>query len=489
MKNTACIIILLSLLIAAISSVALAQNQSENQTIDVIGTGRIYGEDISSARDQAISDCLVTAISLVAADLLQQQVLIQSFRDMNRLLFSSADKYVQGYKVLTEDTTGRVYRVMVQATVSVEKIRELLIQNDILSRNTTPLKVLLLIAEQDLGDVFYRYWWGEADSESVSEAPLSGSLVEPGFGVVDHSRPWPVAADSDTLLETPPDPDINDSKAAGDSGSLTETPPGPEMSNSQAAAISEAPLAGALVKQGFVVVDHSRSWPVAGDSDTLVEAPPDPDINDSQATGDSGSLTETPPGPEMSNSQAAALGARFQADVVVVGTATVKKASNVLGDELRSFEGTLSVRAIRTDTGFVLADISRKFLTADADDLSGGHRALTEAGAQTGELLAGEILTAWQQTAEKGPIAATVVVEGNYQLSHLVSFRRVLSGMPGVNGLQTRGMTPKETILSLDYEGTAQGLAEALLLNSFEGFGVHITETTPDAIRLSLVLD
>ena len=90
MKNTVRIFILLSLSIATVPSVALAQDQLGSRTIDVIGTGRIQGGNVSAARDQAISDCLVTATSLVAADMLQEQVFIQSFQDVNRLLFSEA---------------------------------------------------------------------------------------------------------------------------------------------------------------------------------------------------------------------------------------------------------------------------------------------------------------------------------------------------------------------------------------------------------------
>ena len=477
MKNTVCVIVLFSLFITIAASAVLARNQPENQTIDVVGTGRIRGEDISGARAEAISDCLVSAISLVTADLLQQQVFIQSFQDINQLLFSGADEFVQDYKVLTEDTTGRNYRVMVQTTVSVIKIRELLIQNDILSQNAVPLKVLLLIAEKDLEEIFYKYWWGDVYAETMSEAQLAGALSKQGFVVVDHRLSWPVLENFDALMETPL---------------------GPEMDNDHAVD---------LLEQEPATFEYSRSWQVTDTSDTLVEIPLGPEMSSEQTdnildrkstaldysrlwpiTDDSGALLmEASPGPEMSNTQAAALGARFQADVVVVGTATVKKASNVLGDELRSFEGALSVRAIRADTGDVLAEIKHTFITADADDLSGSHRALTGASAQTGELLAWKIQTVWQQTLEKGPNATTIIMEGAFQLPHLVAFRGVLSGMDGVSNLQTTEMTPRETILSLDYDGTTKELAEALLLNSFKGFGVHITEATPETIRLSLV--
>ena len=323
-------------------------------------------------------------------------ILVKSFQDINQLLFSNADKFIPDYKVLTEASTGRIYRVLVEATVSVDKIRELFSQNNILMQSETPLTVLLLIAEKNLDDTVYRCWW------------------------------------TDPFVET----------------------------------VSEAGIADALGGQGLIVLDHGRLWPAA--------------------PGTSFSEMERPPGPDITDAQAALFGVWFQADVVVVGTATAERASNTLGDTLRSFKGGLSVRAIRTDTGDILAETTRDVLTADTDDPTGSRRALTEAGTLTGALLAEQIQATWQQAEEKGPIATTLVVEGNYQFVHLVAFRRILSGMPGVSDLQTKGMTPDETILGFDYKGTTQNLAEALLLKSFDGFGITITEAAQDTIRLSL---
>lgn len=399
MKITAVIAMLLVLPAITLQPAAMAQNQSDSVTIEVIGTGRIFGEDISTARDQAISDCLVTAVSLVASELLSQTALIQSFQDINRLLFSSADRFVQDYKVLTEATTGRVYRVMVQATLSGEEIRELLSLNNILVQNEAPLRILILIAEKHLEDLDYSYWWDNPFVESVSEAGLTDTLRSRGFAVVDHGQLWPPGSD-----------------------------------------------------------------PV--------------DIE-----------TGEPPGPEMTDAQAAAFGAWFDADVVVVGNATAKLAPNVLGDELRSYQGALSVRAVLTETGEVLTKDTQSILIADSDGLTGSRKALLAVGTRMGNLFGEQIQTAWREILTPGPIVATIAVEGDYQLAHLEAFRRILTGMPGVNDLQIREMTPVETILALDYEGTTQSMAEALLLESFKGFGLHIREATSDTIRLSLISD
>jgi hypothetical protein len=236
-----------------------------------------------------------------------------------------------------------------------------------------------------------------------------------------------------------------------------------------AESVSEAGLSDALRGQGFFVIDHGQLWP------------PGDDVFD---TG-----TENEQGSEMTDLRAAAFGAWFQADVVVIGYATAELAPNVLGNELRSYKGAISVRALQTETVNVLLDNTQSILIAEADDLVGGRKALAAAGTQLGNLLGDQIQAAWENILAPEPIAATIAVEGDYQLAHLEAFRRTLNNMPGVNGLQIRAMTPDETILALDYDGTTQDMAEALLLESFKGFGLYIHEATSDTVRLSLVSD
>lgn len=383
-------------ILAAVSAPAAMAQESGNRTVEVIGTGRIVQGDISSARDTAISDALVTAVGLVTSDLLHQLVIVESFENVNSLLLSDAGSFVQ-YKILAETTSGKIYRVMVETEVSVDKISEILTQNGILVRSEAPLKVLLLIAENQLDGTVCQSWWTDPFVESIAESGLADALGSQGLDVVDHGQFLPATIE---------------------------------------AYISES--------------ETMHDW-------------------------------------EISDTQAAFFGSWYEADVVVVGTASAERAPNAMGDELRSFKGTLSVRALRTDTGELLAESTRSVLTTDTDDVAGNDNALSEAGTRVGALLVGQIQNAWNQSEETGPLAVTVVVKGGYQLAHFVAFRRTLSELPGVGSLQTSGMTPEETILNLEYEGTTQEMVEALLLKSFNGFGVHIDEPTADTLRLALV--
>lgn len=390
------VILFIVLAVVLIAPPTPAQEAVKNRTLVVIGTGRVANGDISSARKAAISDALVTAVGLVSTELLHPLVIVESFEDMNRLLLTSAGSFVQ-YKILTESTSNRIYRVLVEADVAIDRIRMTLAQNDILVQKKTALRALLLIAERQLDETGYRCWWADPFTESIAETGLVEALGSQEFEVVDHGQF--LSATLEAYLEE------------------TESP---------------------------------QDW-------------------------------------DISDAQAAFFGSWYQADVVVVGTARAETASNSMGNELKSFRGTLSVRAIRADSGEILAESTREILTADVDDIAGGHKALAEAGIRTGTLLAGQIQSAWNQFKETGPIGMTVVVRGGYQLADFVQFRRVLSTLPAISSLQTTSKTPEETILEVEYDGSAQEMAETLLLKSFDGFGINIAEVTPEALKLSLV--
>lgn len=370
-----------------------AQDPSQLKTLEVIGTGTVHGDNVSYARDEAISNSLVMALGMVVADLVPLKTHVDKFPILNQTLYAKADRFVQGYKVLTETVKGKKYRVLVQATVSIDIIKQELSQSGMPLDANADLQVLLLIAEQNLEDPLPRYWWGGADAfvEAISEGQLTEALVAQGFSVIDRFS-----------LERP-------------------------------------------------LPEFEKLYNY-----------------------------------DLDNAQAVEIGRLFQADIVVVGFAMAESAPNVMGEKLKSYKGTLSVRALRTETQTEMVSFTKTALCAESDDISGGRKALLTVGEKTGTLLASQVHAAWQDKVGKSQ-AFEILVEGPRQLVHFVKFRAVIADFPQVNELQTKEIMPDKAILWIDYQGSTEQFAEALLLKSFESFGIHINEVTPEQIRLSLV--
>jgi len=107
-----------------ISNTTGAEEIASTRTIVTIGSSKIYGEDLEQARNEAISNSLIYAVAQATAELLPFDSMIRNFQVIDRILLRHTDEVIQNYKVLSSSKSGKLYRVMVQATVLVEKMEE-----------------------------------------------------------------------------------------------------------------------------------------------------------------------------------------------------------------------------------------------------------------------------------------------------------------------------------------------------------------------------
>ena len=170
--------------------VAEAQVSAENRTVVVIGEARVHGGNTSAARQEAISNSLVAAVARMIEDLLPVESLAKNFGQLNELLFNRTQAFIQDYKVLTEASYRDSYRVVVQATVSGEKIAIQLAEAGILRSQAALPRVLFLVAERNGPESMPDFWWKgpHVDFESVSEKIMAERLQTAGFEIIDHSN-------------------------------------------------------------------------------------------------------------------------------------------------------------------------------------------------------------------------------------------------------------------------------------------------------------
>jgi hypothetical protein len=167
-----------------------AEQPAETKTFVVIGTAVVKGGNVSAAREKAIADGLVTAVALMTQELLGIESFVDQFSQLSKLILSQRSKYVRGYKVLTEAAQEKSYHVVVQAAVSGKKISNSLAEAGILKKETPLPTVLLLIAEQQMDELYLDFWWGTegADFQSLSEVKIAESLKESGYSIIDHKH-------------------------------------------------------------------------------------------------------------------------------------------------------------------------------------------------------------------------------------------------------------------------------------------------------------
>ena len=402
------ILLLALFLVMMLPEAVQAEEQLHTKTVLVIGTGKIYSNNVAVARNRAISNSLVSAIENVAKDFLPLESLIQNFQVINEILYSNAKEFVQGYKVLTEALSGNIYRVMVQATVSIDKVQQQLSIAGIMIGKKFMPRVLFFIAEQSTEDSLPQYWWGQGMPavKSAAESGMTGVMMEKGFLIIDY-------------------------------GELAQN-----------------------LRNKTLSVEPGLDYQEANDTLSL--------------------------GPELDHQEAVELGAKINADVVIVGKSIASKAPNIMGKNIKSFKGTVTVRAFRTDTGEEIASASQTALSVNIDEVAGGIAALSDAGALAGKDLSLQILEEWRREIKK-PVNIELAVEGTANFANFVQFRKTLNDISGVNRVQLKEMRVDESVISVDFQGNAKELADALMLEAFDSFGINIYEVSQKRLRIELL--
>ncbi|MEJ2039520.1 MAG: hypothetical protein P8X55_11350, partial [Desulfosarcinaceae bacterium] len=158
--------------------------------------------------------------------------------------------------------------------------------------------------------------------------------------------------------------------------------------------------------------------------------------------------------PELSGPEAVALARQLEADLVVTGLAEAQETSNTMGNSIRSFRGIVDLKVFRTNNGQQIGQSRQVAQTAG------------DAGAGRVEM----------------------VVEGTGgNIANFVKFRGILGSMSGVDQVQLKEMGADTAVLSVQYQGRARALADALLLQNFGSFGINISEVGLESIQLKLV--
>lgn len=387
-----CFISLMLLFVSGLFSFVQAQTKTSKSTFIVIGTGEVLKENITAAREQAISNSLVSAVGLAAAEFIPVDSLITNGEALDKILFSRAKKYVQGYKVLSEIRSDKAYRVTVQVKVSADRVKKRLGRAGLLRAKKKSPKILFFIAEQNTQEQMPRYWWGNnmAFNKSVSEKAISEVMKAKGIRVVEHG------------LE--------------------------------------------IQKMAVRNIENS---------------------------------------PELNIRSAANLAAKLKTDVFGIGKSIASTTPNSMGDG-RSFKGTVVIDVFRTKSMKKIASANRTAITANTDEAAGSRDALKSAGSLIANDLSSQIIASLEKVSQDAS-RVEIFLEGTSNLANFVMFRRMLKKVQGVNDIQVRELKSDNATLNIKYRGSTKKLADSLMLNVFETFGINIYEIQETKLRIKLI--
>ena len=187
--------------------------------------------------------------------------------------------------------------------------------------------------------------------------------------------------------------------------------------------------------------------------------------------------------------QAREIGVKAGAELVVVGRAIAKPVGQleVPGGALYASVANVSARAVRTDTGEVVAVAE---LTGKAgkgfEQATAGRSALSEAGHQLAAELFAKIGRVWTRE-QSGQRHIAMVVRGVDDYARLAAFQAAIaSGVRGVKDVQERSMEDGRAELDVTVAGTSQAFATELATRKLKGFAVKVKKVTANAVEVEL---
>ncbi len=171
---------------------------AQSQTVTAEGVAGIQGGDKAIARDNAVQDALRKAVEQAVGTMVASETLVENFVTVKDNILSKSQGYVQNYKVVKEGADKDLYNVTIAATVSVGSLKNDLAALGLLQARVGKPRTLFMIAEQNIGQEVYVFWWswfgsggaafaGQTVDQAVSETALKEEFLNKGFNVVDIS--------------------------------------------------------------------------------------------------------------------------------------------------------------------------------------------------------------------------------------------------------------------------------------------------------------
>lgn len=187
------------------------------------------------------------------------------------------------------------------------------------------------------------------------------------------------------------------------------------------------------------------------------------------------------------DSAAAAIGLEYGAEAVIIGNAVAKLAGKgIAGTEMKSIHASVTARAVKADTGEILATASEKGATAHLDETAGGALAIKKASEKIASNLIDQIITKW--SGEVGGQTTVQLVITGIDFVGLNKFKTIIqSQVRGVLKLNQRSFTAGVAVIDIETRTNAQSMAEELAMKNFETFKVEIIGLSANKIDIKVI--
>ncbi len=370
---------------------------AETEEVEATGQAAIFDDDKAQARDKALDDALRKAVESAVGTMISSETITENYQLLTDRIYSKAEGYVKKYKILDEGAEDNVYILKVRAKVLLGEVSNDLESLGNLMRRKGMPKMIIMVAEQNVGESKPQYWWGKG-----------GGVVTTDMQVVES-----------TLIEKMKD-------------------------------------------KGFTFID----------TEVL-----------------SGQKSISSPVAFLSDKQARRIAKTTDAEVLIVGRAVAKDIGPTMeGTRLRSANAEITIKAINTDNGEIIAIASEQAVVPHISATTAGNQALRKASEKLAEKLVERITKKWvADTSGSNRILMTVRGVKNHRM--LSKFIKVLAGqVRSVKDVHEQKLRKGTATLDVMLAGNCRALATELEAKNFgDDFKIEVEEVSPNSITVILL--
>ena len=181
---------------------------------------------------------------------------------------------------------------------------------------------------------------------------------------------------------------------------------------------------------------------------------------------------------------AMALGQALKADMVVLGLASAQESANRMGNE-KTFEADVSFSVLDMASQKEVIHATSTS-AAKSTDIRGADQALAQASDSAGQALKEKIEGFWAQTMKEKK-NFDLYVEGDNFLTRFIALKRQLKDIQEIEDISPRELGSSHAIMEVSYKGTPAQFANAVMLRTFEEFGIEVSMVLDDAVKIKFV--
>jgi len=187
---------------------------------------------------------------------------------------------------------------------------------------------------------------------------------------------------------------------------------------------------------------------------------------------------------DLTATQAKTLGGQVDAEVVITGKALAKLYGDI-GGGMKSVQADLSAKAVRTDTGQVIAAVTAHAAAVHITPETAGIEALRKVASTAADQMMEKILAVYSK--EAGSTRSVNITISGLNKTQFVKFKDVLRNqVRGIKDLHERSFNGTIAKISVDSKNGAQTLSDELVQKDFGTFAVEVISSTANSLELKV---